>query len=312
MKIEDINKIDNNEAIVLLPKEDYDIKEMVLDSFKNVFFLNYNASLEESEILTSYINKNHNMLILFDYDDFYRLILPHIHKSNIIKWVYKEPFAMLTGGFPRAILNNIFEFYDRDIINEIGCLDYAGSKVLEKAGYNVSFLALDQKKYEKENNKNLNIGIIGDDYNPNHNVYNELSAVKLVDYDFVKIISTMPATKHFIKFFEIKAQECKTLDEVVSGNNLNLYCNFTAINKSLILKSMDKGIPCLVGNTDFFDNNKVLKKYLVLNSDDSIDEISEKILLILENKDKILKEYQKFRDEYIKISKESIKNFTNK
>ena len=38
------------------------------------------------------------------------------------------------------------------------------------------------------------------------------------------------------------------------SNEINLYCNFTFNNMELILKSLDLGIPCLLGNTDIFDD----------------------------------------------------------
>ena len=114
----------------------------------------------------------------------------------------------------------------------------------------------------------------------------------------------MPATKHFIDFFEIKAKEVSNTEEALIDNEINLYCNFTFNNMELILKSLDLGIPCLLGNIDIFDDYPNLKKYLVLDSDDDIGEISNKINCIRENRDAILKEYDKYRKEYIKIFNE--------
>ena len=87
---------------------------------------------------------------------------------------------------------------------------------------------------------------------------------------------------------------------------VNLYCNFTANNRELILSSLDMGIPCLLGNSDMFDNNQKLKKYLILESDDDINEIASKIKIIKSEKDKIISEYKKFREKYSSESKKSI------
>ena len=69
---------------------------------------------------------------------------------------------------------------------------------------------------------------------------------------------------------------------------------------------MDRGIPCIVGNTDFFDKNEILKKYLVVTSDDDINEIRDKLLEVKKNKSLIMKEYKKFRKSYKEIALDSI------
>ena len=75
---------------------------------------------------------------------------------------------------------------------------------------------------------------------------------------------------------------------------------------------MDRGIPCIVGNTDFFDKNEILKKYLVVKSDDDINEIKEKILLVKKNKSIIMKEYKEFRKKYKKEASLNLKTIKNK
>ena len=92
-------------------------------------------------------------------------------------------------------------------------------------------------------------------------------------------------------------------------NEINLYCNFTFNNMELILKSLDLGIPCLLGNTDIFDDYPNLKKYLLLDSDDDIGEIANKINCIRENRDTILTEYDKYRKEYTKKSTNLVNKF---
>lgn len=309
MRICDINKLKNKEYVVLLPQADLDIKESVEYSFENVFYLDYEPTQEDAKTLIDFINNKGNQLILFDYCEFYRLLLPYIKKSKKIKWVLKNNIASMTDGAVRATYTNLMEFTDRNIVDEIGCLDKDTYEVLKNANYNVKFIALDIDKNVKKTKKSNTIGLIGNDYNPNHNIYNQLSALKMIDYTYAKIIKNMPATRHFVEFFKIKTKEVENIGQVMKDNFVNLYCNFTLNNNELILKSMDMGIPCLLGNTDIFDDFPKLKKYLVLNSDDDINEISKKINLIKENKDIILKEYEKFRNKYTKLSQKSMKEF---
>ena len=129
----------------------------------------------------------------------------------------------------------------------------------------------------------------------------------MVDYSKLKLVHVMPATKEFISFFDLKEEPVENIDEAMRDNCVNLYVNFTGNNFQVILKSMDLGIPCLLGNTDLFDEYPVLKEYLIMDSDDDISEIAKRIENAKENREKIMKEYRKFRKEYSKLSKKSIK-----
>lgn len=309
MKISDIDKIKEKSHIVLLQKKDSDIKESIEYSFDNVIFFDSELTEEDAKKIIDVINKKNIQLILVDYDDFYRLVIPYIHKDKKIKWIIKNGFAAMTNGWVRAIFTNLMEFCDRNMISCIGCLNNGAYEVLKNAGYNAKKILLDIKEEKIVSKNNNSIGVIGDDANPNQNIYNELTAVTMVEYDYIKILKTMPATNHFIEFFNIKEQEANTLEEVIKDNFVNLYCNFTTTNTELILKSMDLGVPCILGNTDIFDDYELLKKYLVLKSDDDVNEIANKIMEVKKNYKKIIEEYKKFRKEYIKKSKESIEKF---
>lgn len=309
MTIDGLNKLKKGSYLVLLPDADYDIKDSVEYTFDNVIYLNFELSEDDANKIVDFVNNKGSKLIIFDWFEGYRLILPYISKKREIKFVYKNNLAQLTNSGVRGTYTRIMEFYDRNIIKEIACLDKATSEVLRKAGYRASHLLLDVKTKSRKKTLEKSIGLIGDDYNPNHNTYNQLSALKLIDYDYCKIVPNMPATKHFIDFFEIKAKEVSNTEEALVDNEINLYCNFTFNNMELILKSLDLGIPCLLGNIDIFDDYLNLKKYLVLDSDDDIGEIANKINSIRENKDTILKEYDRYRKYYIKESKKLVNNF---
>lgn len=309
MKIDKIDKIKEKDHIVLLPEPDFDIRESVEYSFNNVIFLDYEPSEEEAQKLIDTVNNKKLQLILFDYNDFYRQVLPYIHKNIKIKWVLKNGFASMTDGAVRATFSNLMEFCDRDMIDCIGCIDFGVYKVLENSGYNARHIILDIEEKSAKAKKSKSIGIIGNDYNPNHNTYNQLTAVTMVDYNYIKILKNMPATRHFIEFFNIKEKEVDSFDKVIKDNFINLYCNFTLTNPEIVLKSMDLGVPCLLGNTDIFDDYKILKENLVLISDDDVNEIRDKIIKVKENSTKILNEYKKFRKDYTKKSEKSIKEF---
>ena len=205
MKNDKINKLKENECIVLLPKPDYDIKKGVEYSFKNVISSDELTDDDVKNIIEVINNKN-VQLILLDYDEVYRKIIPYIRKNRKIKWVIKNGLAAMTDGAVRATFSNLMEFCDRNLISCIGCIDNGAYEVLKNAGFNTKRIILDIKEEKNKAKKSNSIGIIGNDYNPNHNTYNQLTAVTMVDYDYVKILKNMPATEDFIKFFDIKEQ----------------------------------------------------------------------------------------------------------
>lgn len=305
-----LDKLKNKDYIVLLPDCDNDIKDGVTYSFDNVYMIDDTYKDEKIEEIIDFVNNVAKSLVLFDYDDIYRKILPYIRKNKKIRWVIKHNVSYMTQGAIRATYFNLMEFYDRNIVDVIGCLDKSTYEVLNNAGYNAKYINLDIKKLRKSNKNSNSIGLIGDDFNPNHNTYNELSSIKLIKkYSYIKTIKHMPATEHFINFFGIKDKKVSSYIEVMKDNFVNLYCNFTANNNELILKSMDMGIPCILGNTDIFDKYPKLKKFLVLKSDDDISEIANKIDSVKENREVIIKEYEKFRKKYSEESKKNIIKF---
>ena len=315
MKVEDLETKKPDKYIVLIPTADQNILEGIKYSFDNVIYLDFEPTVEDAKTLINYINSNDNVkeLIVFDYHEFYRQILPEIKRKKEIKWILKNNFASLTKGKNRDSYRNMYEFYKRKIVSSIGVLDKETYEVFKNAGYNVNLIYLDiEKEKMKDNSKSNSIGLIGDDYNPNHNIYNELSAIKLIkDYSFIKMIRCMPATEHFISYFGIKEKHVDTLSDAMRDNYVNLYCNFTSFNTCKIIKSFDMGVPVILGNTSIFDDYKLLKAFLVLKSDDDISEIANKIDNTKDNYKKIFDEYNKFRSDYSKKSKESIKKFLN-
>lgn len=58
---------------------------------------------------------------------------------------------------------------------------------------------------------------------------------------------------------------------------------------------MDVGTPSIIRNTNLLDNDEKSKKLLVLDSDDDVNEICEKIDNVLENKKETEKLYSIWR-----------------
>lgn len=289
--LKDLKKYKDKSVISFVPSSEFKYYEGIENTIGNAIKID---KVEESNQIIININDSKiNKIYLFGYNDIYRFILPRLKKSIEVCWVYNESFSNLSYGGVRYYLNTIFEYYDRNLVKYIGCINKDNLSVFENAGYNCEYIDLKIQKETNEMTKSNSIGILSDDFDPNHNFYNQLAALTFIEYDECKIRACMDATKHFCKYFNIKAKIIDNMDMVVKDNFVNLYINFTNTNKELIMKSYNCGVPVIVGNTDFYNNNKYLKEHLVVKSDDDINEIVERIKFVHKNYKKIMEEYNK-------------------
>lgn len=294
MDLKYLEKLCNEKTIVLLPKHDSYLTPYLEKVIGKVFIID--DSFPKS-FCTELINKMNDIsfenLIFVNYNIYFREIIPNIFIRTKVKWLITHPVASFTNINIYSIFYNIMEFYDRFLVKSIICCEKGLYALLSKKGYNTELVDLNIKINQVNSyNPDLSIGIISNDFDPKHGFYNMLTALKLVNYNKVKLISHTNTTEHFLKFFNLKYELYLDVEEVMKGNIVNLYCNFTNSNNILILKSLDMGIPCIVGNCDLFDNSPVLKQYLVLKSDDDVNEIAEKIENAIKNHDIIIEEYK--------------------
>ena len=259
--IEDIIKMIENskERIVFLPKSDI----LYLDSFKYMYgdciAIIDNSLTEYSDIVDKLNQSNIKEMYFTNFPNIYRKILPELDRKITKNEILLINIANLTNNFTLSTFFDVCEFYERKLINKIYALDTGMYEMLKHAKFNVDMLELkfkfDKKSINTKHKNSNSIGILSNDFDPVHNFYNMLSAIRLVKhYDKVKLISNMAATTDFFNHFDINHELCDNLEEVMSDNYVNLYCNFTNTNPCLAIKSMDMGIPCILGNTNLFDN----------------------------------------------------------
>lgn len=291
--IKQIKKLCDEANIVFLPNGCSKYYDVLQSTLKNVILLK--EVKDCNDIIKNINNSKIKKIFLFDYDEFYRILIPKIKKDTKICWIFQYSFSNMSDIKVRNNLNTIFEYYDRELISTIGCLNISNKIVLENSGYNCEYIELNIKENIKTISQSNTIGIISNDFDPNNNFYNQLASLMLVDYNECKFKSTLKVTDKFYNYFNIKVKLLDGIDDIIKDNFVNLYINFTNTNKELILKSYNSGVPVIVGNTDFYDNNEYLKNNLVVKSDDDINEIAEKIVFVKNNYKKIMEEYLKIK-----------------
>ena len=312
MKDQDSKKQKRYGYITLLPNIDYDIKDSVESSFDNVYFLEDAITADDYiEKIIHKINSEIKMLIIFDWHPIYNKILNSINKELKVKCVFRSEMSQLSGKIREGFINIVTNYRNKKI-SEIACLNEHTYKILKKSGIKAEKIMLDVRTKLPICKSTKTIGIIGNDYDGNHNMYNQLIAVKKADYKEVKLMTFGSETKRLIDNIGLKIIPARSADEALIKNEINLYCNYANTNIELILKSMDLGIPCLISNSSIFDNYATLKKYLLINNPSNIMEIISKINTAKIHKKSILLEYQKFRADYRKLSKLTLLKFIEK
>ena len=138
--IDKLKKYKNKETIVLLPSTDLKYYDSLKDTLGNVIVFD---DVSEDSNITHIINDSKiKKIYLFADNDIYRFILPRLKKDINVCWIYKDSFSALSNYGVRYYLNAIFEYYDRKLIDIIGCISLDNKKVFENSGYNCEYIEL--------------------------------------------------------------------------------------------------------------------------------------------------------------------------
>ena len=95
----------------------------------------------------------------------------------------------------------------------------------------------------------------------------------------------------------------------MSKNDITTYVTFSECAPMMPLESFEVGVPCITGNNHHYFEGTELEEYLVINNEEDPEEIKQKLLDCIKNKDKILKLYEKFRQENYKNAEKDVNEF---
>lgn len=303
------NIIYNKKYLIILSKMSENLFEAFDYTFGNTIVMDNN--IDNITRIKDFINNsNFKTLVFVDYQVENEEVINNLIKKHEIKLVYTKALGALSDEFLKYTFNNLYNLYENGTASEIAFLDKGLYETFKHKGENVKYIKLDiekNKNASKEFDKNV-VGLLNDEHNPRHSFYNELSAVKLSNKFIAKLPKPCKTTKNFLKLFNIDYNVVKN-SELINNNEINLYVNFTDNDDTVFLRSMDNNVPCIMGNTELLDNYKKLKDYLVMDSDDDIDEIKDRMNLVSKNREAILKAYEKFREDYSKEAAKLAKEF---
>ena len=164
-------------------------------------------------------------------------------------------------------------------------------------------------------NKNLKIGLYAAGLDWRKNMYTQMAAASLYDNAIIDSLPLSYESETFMSKFKIglegqrKGVPRKELLKRMSLNDINLYVTFSECAPMLPIESMEVGTLCISGNNHHYFKNTALEEYLIVNREDDVIAIKEKIDYALENKDKIFELYNSWKQNYDQESLDSVQEF---
>ena len=297
----------NKAYLIILPKNKCDYFKYIDYTFKNTILFD---SRKDTNNLISFIKKNNFKQIVFvDYVFEYYEIINHISKKIPIKFLLTNSLGGFSDSKIYSEFKAVIELYKLNRVSSIGVLDKNLYDMLTNKKINCFQVILDVPREYSSYHKKMQhtVGILSDQNKNTHSFYNSMSSLIFDNY-IAKILNVNSITKKFARVFNIKYKNCNNKQSLINNNEVNLYVNFTDNKNHVFIESMDSGVPCILGNNSIL-MNEYLRESLIVNSDDDINEISNKINSVIKNKSKIMKEYKKNRHLYSDACKKSARDF---
>lgn len=334
--IDSIDKCRNSSIIAVYNPKCLGIANSTRDLFKNTVAISELINKEQIKIIGDKILSCNFEQIIFSSITFgIKPLIEYIYQNNKkikIKFLWHGSHAMLVQRNESYFLYSILELFERGMLTSIGFAKESMAKFYSQKGYNSYFVPntinnikhiYNGGKFNKlsfnRNKDNTYIGLYSAGDRWEKNIYNQLSAVSLLGNNkIVDIIPTTGLVKNFCKLMNLTINNEKLgylsrpqLLYRMSQNDINLYVTFTECSPVLPLESLELGVPCITGNNHHYFRNSKLSDYLIVNSEDNIDEIAEKINICLENKDEILTLYKEWKKDYDVFCKKKLDDFLN-
>jgi len=301
------------------------LSHVAKDNFKNIIPLREQYTEKEAKLMAKAINDKKIKLVIFNgfaggWDNIAKE-LRRLNSEIIIKVLWHGSNALLTEDYDFQVFIQILRLQEMNIINEIGFVKKSMYEFYKQKGYSCSFIMnyieipnIDKYEIEKKNDiTKIGLYCSGDRWVKN--TYNQLSAVSLVDNVILDCLPLSYKVQELANQFKLSLTGVQTnlsredLFKRMAQNDINLYVTFTECAPLLPLESLELGVPCITGDNHHYFEGHEIEKYLVVNKEDNIVEIYNKIKNALDNKEKIIELYQEWKQKYNIEAKKTIKEF---
>lgn len=269
------------------------------------------------------VNNNIKQVIFSQLCDGWIELIEEIKKispNTIIKVIWHGNCYEYFSDFTWGLNKKVMELYHQGKVDAFGFVRSIMYEFYSKVGFKSYYLQNNafkdnNGKTSKCKNEQVKIGIYNADSRELKNIYTSLSAIKLVPNSMADVV---PINEGALKFADIIDLPISSLDryipndelmERIKSNDLNIYPTFTENAPLFPLESFEMGIPCLLGNNNDFFVDTELGKYVILEREDDSLYIKEKIMVALENREKIMKLYREWKKEFNKKCKKLVDEF---
>lgn len=283
-------------------------------------------TLKESRMIAEAIVDTGKKLVVFNAFAYgWENIAKYIREINPeikIKLLIHGSNALLSESYDWDVYNIMLDSYGKGIVDEIGFVKKSLYEFYKAKGYKTSFLMNDicienKEKYinQKQKTDYLKIGLYASGDRWVKNTYNQLSAISLFENARLDCIPINYKIASIARKYDINLSgknhnvPKEEIYKRLANNDINVYVTFTECAPLVPLESLELGTICITGDNHHYFQGTELEKYLVVNREDDIMAIYEKIKFALENKEKIMELYKDWKVNYSKEAKECRQKF---
>lgn len=303
---------------------------------KNMFKNHYPINLgwtdmdckHNAKVIEEKINEGVEQIIIAGFEIGWDKMIQNIKEKypNIsIKVICNTQDSLLYYDYERQNFFKLLELSRKNIIQEIAFLRKGQYETYKKLGYNCSYLMenytlAEDKKINCKINENIELGIYPLNYTWDKNIFNQLCIAKFIENCHLNYNNLDARMEEFLNTMEInntpdnikKIDEDSLIEKIIK-NDVIIATSFTEYVHPVFFISMELGIPCLIGNnSDFFDEEDILKKYIVSSTEDNPIINAKMIEKILKEKSKIKELYKIWKKEYNIKAQNTLEKFLNK
>jgi len=311
--IEIIKKYKGKDYIVFYNPTWLGVAASTIGLFKNIVPLEHVYSKKDIKNIAKTIVENDIKSVIFSQIcDGWTTTIKTIKKKNPdikIKVIWHgncyEYFSDFTWNLNKEVMN----LYKQ---KKIDCFAFVRTTMYEfykKCGFKSCYLQnnvhkKNSGKTANNNNKKTKIGIYNADTRELKNIYTALSAMKLVPNAVADVVPINDGAKQFTEILKLETtciNDYIPNDELmkrIQKNDINIYPTFTENAPMFPLESFEMGVPCLLGNNNDYFVGTELGKYVILEREDDAEYIKNKIMIVLENKEHVMKLYHQWKKEF--------------
>lgn len=320
----ELSRVKKSDYLVFYNKNWLGTKNATVELFDNTVGINELHDERVMKVIVEYIEKNDIKLVVFSafaYGwDVLAVMLREKIPNIVIKVIWHGSHAMNIEYYDWDMYQTLFSLLDSKTLNAIAFAKKSMYEFYKLKGYNVELVLntvhLEEFEIpERENDEFTKIGIYASGDRWVKNFYNQLAAASLFENAKIDVIPSNWKTQRFAKIMDTTISGLASpisrekLLARMAKNDINFYVTFSECAPMIPLESLEMGIPCITSHNHHYWEGTELEEYLVVDENDNTVKIFEKAKLCLENKDKIIKLYKKWKRAYDKEVEKCIEEF---